>query len=79
MTKPLPKWIMQKYSELWVKMKDKQFEHPQADKILKQNTSIIIMHLRKKGWLEANLNEKDARKRIYKLKSPEKAMEEMAR
>jgi len=30
-----------------------------------------------KGWVEMKLSHKDARKRIYKLKSPEQAVKEM--
>ena len=64
MVKPLPKWIMQRYSALWNKFKDKML-------------SIVLSELRQAGWLEMKLSPEDARKRIYKLKSPEQAVKEM--
>jgi len=39
--------------------------------------SIVLSELRQAGWLEMKLNPEDARKRLYKLKSPEQAVKEM--
>ena len=77
MTKPLPKWIMRKYATLWRKFRDKEFEHSQAEEILKENTSVIISFLKKNDWLSIRLNPEDSRKRLYILKSPEKAIGDM--
>jgi len=77
MVKPLPKWVMQKYSELWVHFGEKQFEHPEAADIIQENTSVLISHMRKNGWLTIQLHPEDSRKRVYKLKSPEQAITEM--
>jgi type I restriction enzyme M protein len=81
MTKPLPKWIQTRYAILWNKFKDKEFTFEDAEKILKDKSGILVFFsdLRKAGWLEVTLNFEDARKRIYRLKSPEKAIEEMSR
>lgn len=81
MTKPLPKWIMQRYSALWNKFKDKEFNHEEAFKTLDKDKmlSIVLSELRQAGWLEMKLDPDDARKRIYKLKSPEQAVKEMGK
>jgi len=39
--------------------------------------SIALSELRQFGWLEMKLDPNDARKRVYKLKSPEQAVKEM--
>ncbi len=79
MTKPLPKWIMYIYSVLWNKFGDKEFGHNDAFKTLKKDKmlSIALSKLRQSAWLEIKLDLNDARKRIYKLKSPDKAIKEM--
>ena len=79
MAKPLPKWIMKDYSRLWARFKGAQFDHAQASKALKGNASVMLMHMKKNGWLEASLDKQDSRKRKYTLKSPEQAVEEMAK
>jgi len=78
--RPLPKWIMQRYSQLWNKYKDRSLEHDEISKILgEKHASIILCYLKKNGWVEVALNPDDTRKRNYVLKSPEKAVEEMAK
>lgn len=79
MTKPLPKWIMYRYSVLWNKFGDKEFGHNDAFKVLNKDKmlSIVLSELRQNGWLEMKLDPKDARKRIYKLKNPEQIVKEM--
>ena len=82
MVEPLPKWLMQRYSLLWVKFKDKEFSHEQATKTLpdgERMVSVILSEMRKAGWLEMRLNPNDARKRLYKLKSPEEVVKEIAK
>ena len=81
MSKPLPKWIMKKYSMLWNKFRDREFNHSAAFEELKEDsmTSIALSELRKNGWLEIKLDPSDARKRLYRLKSPEAAVREMAK
>lgn len=80
MAKPLPKWIMQRYSLLWNKFKDGSFSHDQAVKTLKdkeQVVSVFLSDLKKGGWLEVTLDPKDTRIRLYKLKEPNQAVKEM--
>jgi type I restriction enzyme M protein len=79
MTRPLPKWIMYRYSLLWNKFRDKEFNHDTAFEILNKDKmiSITLSELKQNGWLEMKLDPNDARKRVYKLKSPDHAIEEM--
>lgn len=79
MVEPLPKWIMQRYSALWNKFSDKEFNYEEAFETLNKDKmlSIVLSELRRTGWLEMKLSPEDARKRIYKLKSPEQAVKEM--
>jgi hypothetical protein len=78
--KPLPKWVMQRYSKLWQKCREKEFEHEQAVQVVGQkHASIILSHLKKNGWMTISLHPEDSRKRIYLLKSPAQAVEEMAK
>lgn len=80
MTEALPKWIQKRYAILWDKFNDKEFTFEQAEKILKNNNkgiNVFFSDLRKAGWLEVYLNDNDTRKRVYKLKNPEKAIREI--
>ena len=78
---PLPKWAMQRYAKLWNKFRAKEFTYVEASDILKEKdpnlVSVIFSYLRKYGWLTIKLHPVDTRKRIYKLKNPEKAVQEM--
>ena len=79
-TLPLPKWIMQRYSVLWVKFGLDNFTYADASACLNKDSmlSIVLSGLRKNGWLGVQLNQNDARKRLYNLKSPNDAIREMA-
>jgi hypothetical protein len=82
MIEPLPKWLMQRYSLLWVKFKDKEFNHEQATQTLPDDermVSVILSEMRKAGWLEMRLDPSDARKRLYKLKAPDEVVKEIAK
>lgn len=81
MTKPLPKWIQSRYASLWKKFKENEFTFEQAERVLKGKSGINVFFsdLRKAGWLEVNLSQNDTRKRVYKLKNPEDAIEEMSK
>ena len=82
MVEPLPKWLMQRYSLLWVKFKDKEFNHEQATKTLPDDermVSVILSEMRKAGLLEMRLDPQDARRRLYKLKNPEEMVRELTR
>lgn len=75
-TEPLPRWIMERYSKLWVNFRNSDFTFDDAKKILSRDNviSLTLSQLRKSGWLEAKLSAEDARKRVYRLKSPEEAV-----
>lgn len=81
MTKPLPKWLTERYSLLWREFKDKEFDHDEAAKLLKEEkkglVSAVLSELKKHGWLTITLHPDDSRKRIYKLKKPEDAITEI--
>jgi hypothetical protein len=69
---------MERYSLLWKTFKEKEFEHDDASKILKEEkdglVSVVLSELKKHGWLTIKLHPDDSRKRIYKLKNPEEAI-----
>jgi len=77
--KPLSKWIMKRYSLLWKVFKEREFNYSEAIEALEGDkvVSIALSELRQFGWLEAKLDPKDARKRLYRLKPPEQAVGEM--
>ena len=79
MTKNIPKWIMQRYAKLWKKFKNKPFNYDDALSLLneKEALSVVLSELRKAEWLEVKLDPNDTRKRIYVLKNPEKAINEI--
>ena len=80
MTNPLPKWIQKRYAHLWNKFKDKPFTHEQAVKLLQDNgqvISVFLSDLKKAGWLEVSLDRADTRIRLYRLISPEQAINEL--
>lgn len=79
MIQPLPKWIMHRYAILYRSFKQNPFNHDQAAKALKKDRmlSIALSQLRQNGWLGVQLDQNDARKRIYTLKNPEQAVAEM--
>ena len=77
MTEVLPKWEMHAYALLWKKYNEKEFFHEEASNFLKQKKEVIstlFYDLKKAGWLDVSLSPNDSRKRMYKLKSPEKAI-----
>lgn len=83
MTDPMPKWLTKRYAILWKEFKENEFEFEEAKKILDEGNdkrlSVILSDFKKNGWIEVKLHPESSRKRIYKLKSPDKAMEEIAK
>jgi hypothetical protein len=77
---PLPKWVMKVYADLWTIFKDRAFLFSDAVEELKipgERLSVIISELNKSGWVDIKLDKNDTRKRLYKLKSPEIAVQSM--
>ena len=82
MIKPLPIWLMRRYSLLWVKFKDKRFNNEQATKnlpIKERMVSVILSEMRKAGWLEIRIDPRDARKRLHKLKARNEIVKEIVK
>ncbi|MBI5229625.1 hypothetical protein HY991_05925 [Candidatus Micrarchaeota archaeon] len=79
MTEPLPKWIMRRYSLLWNAFGDKEFSREDAFKAWNNDSmaNVVLSALRRAGWLEVDFDPGDARKRVYRLKSPEESVREM--
>lgn len=74
----IPKWLESRYDLLWNKFKEDAFYMGNIEKVLKENKienlegiAVLLSGLKKAGWLTVELDPKDARKRIYKLKSKE--------
>ena len=82
-TRPVPKWIMQHYSEMWCRFKENEFTYEEVSSLFKDENDnsirAIISQLRKNGWLSAEFNQQDSRKREYKLKKPEEAIIDMGK
>lgn len=81
----LPKWVMKRYLILWDEFEDRKFTFPEALAILKRSdvrddegvVKQIMSQLRKAGWVEVRLNEKDARRRDYQLRNYERIFHEI--
>ncbi len=71
MRKTLPKWIEKRYAMLWKAKATKKFGFEDAVEILstdkKPIVSIALSEMRRSGWLSVETNDKDTRKRFYKL------------
>ncbi len=79
---PLPKWLTFRYAALWNNFWDNEFTFEQAQKALGKEDKLLniaLSKLRIAGWLETKLDAKDARKRIYRLKTPEQAVRELGK
>ena len=81
MTEPMPKWLTKRYAILWKRFKDEKFEFEEAKRTLNEDNdkrlSVILSDFKKNGWLNVELHPESSRKRLYKLKSPDKVMNEM--
>ena len=69
--KTLPNWIEKRYALLWKAEGDKKFSFDDAVKVCKDDkkpiVSIALSEMRRAGWLSAETNDKDTRKRFYTL------------
>ena len=73
------KWVLEGYTKLWAKFKNKPFKSTEAKKIINnvQNPSNLYSHLKNSGWLKIERDPKDSRKSIYTLKNPQETIEEI--
>lgn len=82
MTETLPRWLAKRYSLLWKECKDRSFSFERAREILEETNpktlSVVLSDLKKYGWLAVELDPKTSRKRLYQLKPPQVAIEEIA-
>jgi|Deesub1362B_J571_1020462.scaffolds.fasta_scaffold00997_3 type I restriction enzyme M protein len=72
----LPRWLEVRHEALFEVFQEKAFTREDAYRVLrerfkdpKNNINVILSELRKAGWLEARIDEADARRRVYILKS----------
>jgi type I restriction enzyme M protein len=79
----LPKWIEKRYRTLWDAFHNSEFRFEEAVRVFKEKikdderqVNVVLSEMRKGGWLEVEFDPKDARKRIYKLKSREEIISE---
>ncbi len=80
MPHPLPKWLMKRYSRLWQAFGEREFQHSEACRVLKEDRDFIsevLSGLKKAEWLGVRINPQDSRKRVYRLTSPEDAVKGM--
>lgn len=70
----LPKWVEERYDKLWNSFRANSFNLDQAFELLKkshkdkrENIPVILSEIKKAGWLTAELDPKDSRKRTYNL------------
>lgn len=79
MIKAIPKWVWNRYALLWNRYKDKSFTYKEAEKVLKHDDkptiSVMVLELRKAGWLNVELSKEDTRMRIYTLAPPNSVVE----
>lgn len=80
----LPSWLDKRHSILWDVFADRKFGMEQAVKALvernkdkKEEVPVFLSELRKAGWMTAELDPTDARKREYRLKSRETIIGEL--
>ena len=73
---------MKRYIHLWNVLKNKKFTNQKAQEILKEEDqhllSVFFYDLKKAGWIIADRDKKDKRKKVYQLKSPEEIFKEIA-
>ena len=83
MTEPMPKWLTKRYAILWEELKDIKFSFSDAKEKLNETDdkrlSVILSDFKKHGWIDVELDPQSSRKRLYKLKSPSKVIEEIAK
>ena len=79
-----PKWVEKRYNTLWKAFGSFPFGLDDAAKVLEEKRKnhrgqvpVILSELRKAGWIHTDFDPDDARKRIYRLKSPKEVIGEI--
>lgn len=81
MVKPLAKWEMKRYSQLWAAFGKKPFANDDAKTTLRDKNhmlSVLFYNLKLKGWVDVNRLEEDMRKKTYTLREPNAVVKELA-
>jgi len=80
----LPDWLERRYDLLWSEFGDKAFRFEDAARVLMdknrdawEQIPNFLSELHKAGWLFVKPNEKDARQKVYSLKSREDVVREI--
>ena len=72
---------MKKYALLWRTFQEREFSYMDVSELFKgENINVIrtmISQLRRNGWLTVALDQKDSRKRVYKLRPLQEILENM--
>jgi len=83
MSKGIPSWVERRYEILWEAFGDKTFRFEDATKVLMdrnkdawEQVPVFLSELRKAGWLLVESDVRDARQKLYRLKSKDEAFEE---
>jgi type I restriction enzyme M protein len=79
----LSEWLENRYSILWSEFGNREFDREEAIKTLheknkddEKTVAVVLSELRKAGVLNVKLDPKDARKRVYILKSKKEVIRE---
>lgn len=80
----LPDWIKRRYNALWDAFGSSSFRFEDAVRVLMDKNKdrweeipVFLSELRKSGWLLSRPDEKDARQKLYNLRSREEAVKEI--
>ncbi len=83
MNNNLPKWLERQYAVLLESFGSREFRFPEAAKVLEESSQIpenqakvVLAELRKSGVIKVRKDPTDARKRIYRLVSPQKRIQQ---
>ena len=77
----LPTWLDRRYEVLWRAFGSKSFRFSDAVEILsrrlednEERVAVVLSELRRRGWLRVSLDSRDARRKVYRLRSREEVL-----
>ena len=83
MSRDVPGWVLRRYEILWDAFGGKAFRFEDAAKVLMERNKdaweqvpVFLSELRKAGWLLVESDTRDARQKVYRLRSREAEFEE---
>jgi DNA-binding MarR family transcriptional regulator len=81
MANTIPKWVQERYAKLWNKYQENGVTYEDIQDTLKMDDrnviSVFLNELKKAGWIDVQLSEKDSRQRVYILRTPNEVMAEI--